>query len=127
MANAENIAKANERRTPSERRENARKAGKASGKARKEKADLRKAVQDALNGTYTVKTKTGEEKMTGSEMVVASLLQIAGNPKNRGSAVSAFNTLAKMMGQDSAIVGETEDDGFIEALKGTIAEDWDDV
>lgn len=41
MAGYENIRDANEKRTPEERRELAKKAGKASGKARRRKADLK--------------------------------------------------------------------------------------
>lgn len=40
MAGYENIRDANEKRTPEERRELAKKAGKASGQARRRKADL---------------------------------------------------------------------------------------
>ena len=40
----------NEERTPSERRENARKAGIASGKARQEKKTIQKILADLLDG-----------------------------------------------------------------------------
>ena len=40
----------NEERTPSERRENARKAGIASGKARREKKTIQKILADLLDG-----------------------------------------------------------------------------
>ena len=40
----------NEERTPSERRENARKAGVASGKARREKKTIQKILADLLDG-----------------------------------------------------------------------------
>ena len=42
MANEQNLIK-NSERTPSERRESAKKAGVASGKARRKKANLKKA------------------------------------------------------------------------------------
>lgn len=48
MANADNLIP-NEKRTPSERRENARKAGKASGKARRRKKAMRQAAASLLN------------------------------------------------------------------------------
>ena len=44
MAGYENIRDANEKRTPEERRELAKKAGKASGQARRRKADFRKTL-----------------------------------------------------------------------------------
>ena len=45
MANPENLIP-NENRTPTERRENARKAGIASGAARREKRDRHKRIQE---------------------------------------------------------------------------------
>lgn len=48
MANEQNLIK-NSERTPSERRENAKKAGVASGKARRKKADLKKALNTILS------------------------------------------------------------------------------
>lgn len=44
MAGYENIRDANDKRTPEERRELAKKAGKASGQARRRKADFRKTL-----------------------------------------------------------------------------------
>ena len=44
MAGYENIRDANNKRTPEERRELAKKAGKASGQARRRKADFRKTL-----------------------------------------------------------------------------------
>ena len=48
MAGYENIKDANNNRTPEERRELARKAGQASGKARRRKADFRKTLNQLL-------------------------------------------------------------------------------
>ena len=50
MANYENIKDANSNRTPSERRENARKAGIASGQSRREKKTIQKILADLLDG-----------------------------------------------------------------------------
>lgn len=47
MANEQNLIP-NEQRTPEERRENARKAGKASGKKRRERKTLRKELIELL-------------------------------------------------------------------------------
>lgn len=52
MANPENLIP-NEQRTPSERRENARKAGIASGKKRRERKLMREILEDMLKKTYT--------------------------------------------------------------------------
>lgn len=58
MANYENIKDVNSNRTPSERRELAIKAGKASGEARRRKADFRKT----LNLLLTAKIDSPEWK-----------------------------------------------------------------
>lgn len=80
MANEQNLIR-NEDRTPSERRENARKAGVASGKARREKADLKKQLQVFLESD-DYKDKHGN-KMTGAELMVKVAVKemSKGNPK----------------------------------------------
>lgn len=80
MANEQNLIP-NSERTPSERRENARKAGIASGKARREKADLRRQLQVFLESD-DYKDKHGN-KMTGAELMVKVAVKemSKGNPK----------------------------------------------
>lgn len=51
MANEQNLIP-NEQRTPSERRENARKAGIASGEARRKKKLMREAFDELLSREY---------------------------------------------------------------------------
>lgn len=63
MANEQNLIK-NSERTPSERRENAKKAGVASGKARRKKADLKNALNILLSlEVSSDKTKSVLEEM----------------------------------------------------------------
>lgn len=57
MANAENLIP-NEQRTPSERRENARKAGQASGASRRRKKAMRQAASMLLNTPVPTNTQT---------------------------------------------------------------------
>lgn len=57
----------NEQRTPSERRENAKKAGIASGEARRKKRDLKLAMQALLEAD--VKDKRTGETMSGAEAI----------------------------------------------------------
>lgn len=73
MANEQNLIP-NNQRTPKERRDNARKAGIASGKARKEKADLRKMCQMVLE--MDIKAKDGSIK-SGAEAITLAQLQKA--------------------------------------------------
>lgn len=88
MANPENLIP-NSERTPSELREQTRKAGIASGKARRQKADLRRAMQDALNSTFT---DSKGKKATGQEIVMAGLIANLSDPKARnwGKAVEVM-------------------------------------
>ena len=79
----------NSERTPSELREQTRRGGIASGKARRRKADLRKAMQEAMNTTFT--DKKGRKK-TGEEMVIAGIIANLSDPhaRNWGRALDAL-------------------------------------
>ena len=79
MANEQNLIP-NSERSPNELREQTRKGGINSGKARKQKADLRKMAQQVLDGTYT--DKNGNE-FTGSEAVIKGLVENLADPKGR--------------------------------------------
>lgn len=79
MANEQNLIP-NSERTPSELREQTRKGGINSGKARKRKADLRKMAQQVLDGTYT--DKHGKE-FTGEEAVIQGLVANLADPKGK--------------------------------------------
>ena len=69
--------------------EEAKRGGIASGKARRQKADLRKAMQDALNSTFT---DSKGKKATGQEIVMAGLIANLSDPKARnwGKAVEVM-------------------------------------
>ena len=54
MANPENLIP-NEQRTPAERRENARKAGRASGESRRRRKAMREAFDELLSREFTDK------------------------------------------------------------------------
>ena len=79
MANKGNLVP-NESRTPSQRRENARKAGKASGRSRREKRDMRETFRAMLDmplrpgGTTQAQTMDG---MDGKNMTVEQAVALA--------------------------------------------------
>lgn len=73
MANYENIKDANSNRTPSERRELAKNAGKTSGEARRRKADFRKT----LNMLLTAEIDNEEYKPILESLGVACTLESA--------------------------------------------------
>ena len=71
----ENIINANKNRTASRRRENASKAGKASGEARRQKRDLRLAIERLLEQDFVDK-KTGEV-LSGAELITLKQMEKA--------------------------------------------------
>lgn len=88
MANYENIKDANSERTPRERRELAIKAGKASGEARRRKADFRRTLNLLLtakidNPDWTpVLEALGLESTLESAMLAAQIKEaMEGNTK----------------------------------------------
>ena len=78
-----------DKRTEEEQRLIRQKGGIASGKARRQKADLRKAMQEALNSTFT---DSKGKKATGQEIVMAGLISNLSDPKARnwGKAVEVM-------------------------------------
>ena len=114
MANNENLkkGKATQFRAGEEQAKTAQKGGVASGEARRKKADLRRVLEEAINGTY----KVGDEEMTGAEALIASLMATACDSKSR-SSVAAFNVIAKMLGQDMPEQTGDDDDMVSQFLK----------
>lgn len=143
MAGYENIKDANSNRTPKERRELARIAGKASGEARRRKADFRKTLNLLLtakidNPEWTpVLESLGLESTLESAMLAAQIKEaMAGNTK-------AATFVAKYAGQSSepdenrrnreadtelkqarkqAVTGENETEEAIEKLDSILKE-----
>ena len=97
MANEQNLIPGN-KRSQEEARENGRKGGINSGKARKRKADLRKIAQQVLDGTYT-DSHTGAQ-MTGEELVLNSIVaNLHPNSKHWGKAM---DLLVELLGADKS-------------------------
>ena len=87
MANEQNLIP-NEERTPSERRENARKAGVASGKARREKKTIQKILIDYLdNDVQDIKSL--------HKVAVTAGISSDQSVKELATAVCLLNTLKK--------------------------------
>lgn len=70
--------------------------GIASGKARRKKADLRKAMQEALVTLF--KDKKGEEK-TGQEIAIAGVIANLSDPSGRNWN-AAFDKMLLLTGQN---------------------------
>ncbi len=151
MANEQNLIK-NSERTPSERRENAKKAGVASGKARRKKANLKKAFETILQADVaSPSVKKQLEDMgfdTTNEMALAMVMM----QKAMKGNVRAFEQISKLTTTDAKDsldkkeqreriealklenekrrkqIGTSEvdvkDDGFIKSLEGVVEETW---
>jgi hypothetical protein len=151
MANEQNLIK-NSERTPSERRENAKKAGVASGKARRKKANLKKAFETILQADVaSPSVKKQLEDMgfdTTNEMALAMVMM----QKAMKGNVRAFEQISKLTTTDAKDsldkkeqreriealklenekrrkqIGTSEvdvkDDDFIKSLEGVVEETW---
>lgn len=91
MAGEENLIPFSER-SKEEARENGRKGGINSGKSRRRKADLRKAIQ--IMATTEITDKKGKQA-TGIEIAIQGLITNLANPNSRnwGKAMDTFITL----------------------------------
>ena len=63
---------------------------------------MREAVQDILDGEYTVKSG---EKLTGIQVIAANLFKTASDPKNRNS-IQATKMLLEISGQNMSPLAE---------------------
>ncbi len=134
--------------SPSEARENGRKGGIKSGETRRRKKALKSLMNDLLSSDIvnddiyntTVDMGFGTDPTYGAAVVAAMVRQAAlGDTK-------AFNAIVDLIGEGSSgervklqkkqvalqekkLSGEEEqtpDDGFLSALDGSAAEDWND-
>lgn len=152
LANEENLIK-NSERTPSERREIAKKAGIASGKARRKKAEFKKALEIVLSSQVqnqqlaemlesmgydntnemAIALMTVQKAMKG-DLRAVELIARTGNQavkdkldkqeqKERIRALKLENQRKAMM-LGEGIDEEVYDDGFVDALKGAVGETW---
>ena len=116
MANNENLeGNGFDERTAEEQREIARKGGIASGEARRNKRDLRKALELLLEKEY--KQRNGET-ITGTEAITAKLFEQA----MKGN-IKAFETIRSTIGQDpvqKVMVAEVEQDVIDEVEKAVL-------
>lgn len=104
MAGEENLVP-NEMRTPEERRENATKAGIASGEARRRKRDIRRALEALLEKEY--RDKAGNT-ISGAEAIAIKQMEKALKGDTR-----AFEVVRDSAGQkpvEKIMVAEVEQD-----------------
>ena len=106
MANYENIKDANSERTPRERRELATKAGKASGEARRRKADFRRNLNLLLTAKIDNPDWTPVLEALGLESTLESAMLAAQIKEAMKGSTKAAYFVAQYAGQS----GRTEAD-----------------
>lgn len=99
MANYDNIKDANSKRTPSERRELARIAGKASGKARRRKANMRETANRLLTMVGEVEGLSDILRADGGESTYEEIITMAMIQKAAMGDVKAYEALKSTVGQ----------------------------
>ena len=146
MANNENLIPFN-RRSVDEAREFGRRGGKASGEARRKKADFRRTLNLLLTTEINSEEWTPLLNALGLESTLETALNMAMIKEGLAGNVKAYEAVAKYSGQSAqtdtdqeeqklrmdaarARYGqpdeeETPDDGLLEALKGR--DDWEET
>lgn len=143
MAGYENIRDANSRRTPEERRELAKKAGQASGKARRRKANFQKTLNMLLTAEIDSEEWKPVLEPLGVECTLESALLMAQIKLALAGDTQAAKFVAQYSGQSSraeedlenkkaetelikarkeAITGENENDEALERLDQILKE-----
>lgn len=113
--NEQNL-KSNSERTPTERSKLASKAGKASGRSRREKATLKDAMQKVFDGSYS--DKDGHQH-TGAEITAMTLMKIASD-KNHKQCVQAIRLIREILGEDVSAEQVKEDKAKLKLLEKQI-------
>lgn len=99
MANEQNLIK-NSERTPSERRESAKKAGVASGKARRRKANLKKAFETILQAEVASPNVKKQLEELGFDSTNEMALAMVMMQKAMKGNVRAFEQISKLTTTD---------------------------
>lgn len=106
MVGYENIRDANDNRTPEERRELARKAGQASGRARRRKANFQKTLNMLLTAEIDSKEWSPVLESLGVECTLESALLMA----QIKQALTGDTQAAKFVAQYSGQSNRAEED-----------------
>lgn len=101
MAGYENIRDANNNRTPEERRELARKAGQASGRARRRKANFQKTLNMLLTAEIDSKEWSPVLESLGVECTLESALLMAQIKRALTGDTQAAKFVAQYSGQSN--------------------------
>lgn len=113
MANERNLIQYNGGLSPSEARENGRKGGKASGEARRKKADFRKTLNALLTAEIDSSEWSPVLEALGLDSTLESAINGAMIKEALAGNVRAYEVIAKYSGQSA----QTEADDTEQELK----------
>ncbi|MDF2885818.1 MAG: terminase [Lacrimispora sp.] len=147
MANNENLVPFS-KRTVNEQRKIASAGGKASGEARRRKANFRKDLNDLLTTEVNNPEWSPVLEALGLDNTLGMVVHAAMIKEALNGNVKAYEAIAKYSGQSEKTdvdqeeqnlrmaaskakmgvddEGEVEDDGFLDALNGSADTDWED-
>lgn len=147
MANERNLIPFTRNQSREEAVRNGRKGGKISGETRRRKAAMRDTMNRILTMKAEVEGLSDILRADGGESTYEELVTMAMIEKAMRGDVKAFMAIKDVLGQTSksdadleeqklrmdatkASMGldneEQEDDGFLDALKATVEDDWAD-
>ncbi|WP_313152079.1 hypothetical protein [Lacrimispora sp.] len=106
MANERNLIQYNGGLSPSEARENGRKGGKASGEARRKKADFRKTLNALLTAEIDSPEWSPVLEALGLDSTLESLINAAMIKEAAKGNVRAYEVIAKYSGQSAQTEAE---------------------
>lgn len=109
MAGYENIKDSNSKRTPGERRELAKKAGKASGEARRRKADFKRTLNLLLTAEIDSKEWKPLLESLGLECTLESAMLMAQIKEAMQGNTKAAYFVAQYAGQSAQTDAEEEE------------------
>lgn len=117
----------NSQRTPEERRENARKAGKASVEARRKKKYFMEIYGEMLADEYDVTIDGKKEKISGKKFVKIIAKDIL--LRRDSASVAQLETMRKTLDGDSLEIEATVEqvdatEGMTYEQKKKLAEEW---
>lgn len=113
-------------RTKEEQREIQKAGGKASGAKRKEKSTVKSIIRAWAENPVVPKHLKKQAEAFGIDTDEGRSLLALGMLQNAMKGNSKYlEKVLQMLGEENP-TAETPADGFIEAIKGTAAEDWGD-
>lgn len=117
----------NHERTPEERRENARKAGIASGKARRRKANLKKTLHTILVSDVSSESLAETLEGLGYDRTNESAMALAIVQKAIKGDTRAFEQVFRLVETEKDTHDNTEQKECTKLLKGKVKEDEFDL